>query len=111
MVKKMFKKSVCYTEVQNNTSLISSISNYNTLIIDTVGMLSRLYSYGHINYIGGGFTNDGIHNILEAAVWGKPIIIGENYEKYFTTLPWFDLLHKESLYTERVMTLERQFFL
>ena len=97
MVKKMFKKSVCYTEVQNNTSLISSISNYNTLIIDTVGMLSRLYSYGHINYIGGGFTNDGIHNILEAAVWGKPIIIGENYEKYFEAVDLIDCAAAESI--------------
>ncbi|GAB2833846.1 glycosyltransferase N-terminal domain-containing protein [Ferruginibacter profundus] len=82
-VKRMFKKSVCYTEVEADAALLNSISGYNTLIIDTIGMLSRLYSYGHINYIGGGFTNDGIHNILEAAVWGRPVIIGENYEKYF----------------------------
>jgi len=82
-IKKMFKKSVCYTDIQKNPSLINSIDGYNTLIIDTIGMLSRLYSYGYINYVGGGFTNDGIHNILEAAVWGKPIIIGDNYDKYF----------------------------
>ena len=83
LVKKMFKKSVCYTEIENSPSLINTIHEYNTLIVDTIGMLSRLYSFGHINYVGGGFTNDGIHNILEAAVWGKPIIIGENYKKYF----------------------------
>ncbi len=82
-MKKMFKKSILFTEVENNPSLKNNIESYNTLIVDTVGMLSRLYSHGHINYVGGGFTNDGIHNILEAAVWGKPIIIGENYEKYF----------------------------
>ena len=97
MVKKMFKKSVCYTDVQNNPSLINSISNYNTLIIDTVGMLSRLYNYGHVNYIGGGFTNDGIHNILEAAVWGKPIIIGENYEKYFEAVDLVECAAAESI--------------
>jgi 3-deoxy-D-manno-octulosonic-acid transferase len=82
-IKKMFKHSIFYTEVEKDTALINNIAGYNTLIIDTIGMLSRLYNYGYINYVGGGFTNDGIHNILEAAVWGKPVIIGENYEKYF----------------------------
>ena len=82
-VKKMFKGSACYTELQSNPALQNEIRGYNTLIVDTIGMLSRLYKYGHINYIGGGFTNDGIHNILEAAVWGKPVVIGDNYEKYF----------------------------
>lgn len=83
LVKKMFKKSVCYTDIEKDNLLLKDIEHYNTLIVDTIGMLSRLYYYGHINYVGGGFTNDGIHNILEAAVWGKPVIIGENYEKYF----------------------------
>jgi 3-deoxy-D-manno-octulosonic-acid transferase len=96
-LKKMFKKSVCYTEVENTPALINKITDYDTLIIDTVGMLSRLYSYGHINYIGGGFTNDGIHNILEAAVWGKPIIIGENYEKYFEAIGLVDCAAAESI--------------
>jgi 3-deoxy-D-manno-octulosonic-acid transferase len=52
------------------------------IIIDNVGMLSRLYQYATITYVGGGFTKDGIHNILEAAVWGKPVIFGPNYKKY-----------------------------
>jgi 3-deoxy-D-manno-octulosonic-acid transferase len=96
-IKKMFKNSVCFTEVKNNPGLINTITTYNTLIVDTVGMLSRLYNYGHINYIGGGFTNDGIHNILEAAVWGKPIIIGENYEKYFEAIDLVDCAAAESI--------------
>ncbi len=82
-IKKMFKQSVCYTDVEKNSTLLQNIGSYNVLIVDTIGMLSRLYSIAYINYIGGGFTNDGIHNILEAAVWGKPLIMGENYEKYF----------------------------
>jgi 3-deoxy-D-manno-octulosonic-acid transferase len=45
-------------------------------------MLSRLYKYAAVAYIGGGFTKDGIHNILEAAVYGKPVIFGPNYKKY-----------------------------
>ncbi|MGG9961293.1 3-deoxy-D-manno-octulosonic acid transferase [Ferruginibacter sp. SUN106] len=96
-VKKMFKKSVCYTEVESDAALLNAISGYNTLIIDTIGMLSRLYNYGHINYIGGGFTNDGIHNILEAAVWGKPVIIGENYEKYFEAVDLVECAAAESI--------------
>lgn len=96
-IKRTFKKSICFTEIENNPLLIENIASYNTLIVDTVGMLSRLYSYGYINYVGGGFTNDGIHNILEAAVWGKPIIIGENYEKYFEAVDLINCLAAESI--------------
>jgi 3-deoxy-D-manno-octulosonic-acid transferase len=51
------------------------------LIIDNIGMLSKLYKYGQIAYIGGGFGK-GIHNILEAAVFGQPIIFGPNYSRF-----------------------------
>jgi 3-deoxy-D-manno-octulosonic-acid transferase len=51
------------------------------LIIDNIGMLSSLYKYGTIAYIGGGFGK-GIHNILEAAVYGIPVIFGPNYKKF-----------------------------
>ncbi len=54
----------------------------NVLIIDNMGLLSRLYQYASIAYIGGGFGDDGIHNILEPAVFGKPIIFGPVYDKY-----------------------------
>lgn len=52
------------------------------LIIDNVGMLSRLYRYGTINYIGGGLRVMGVHNVLEAAVYGKPVVFGHYYKKY-----------------------------
>jgi len=55
--------------------------NSNILIIDNIGMLSRLYQYATITYIGGGF-NKGIHNTLEAAVYGKPVLFGPNYKKF-----------------------------
>lgn len=96
-IKKMFKRSICYTEIEMDPLLLNNISGYHTLIVDTVGMLSRLYSYGHINYVGGGFTNDGIHNILEAAVWGKPIIIGDNYDKYFEAVDLIEAAAAESI--------------
>src|SRR6187402_3129730 len=55
--------------------------NSNILIIDNIGMLSSLYHYATITYIGGGF-NKGIHNTLEAAVYGKPVLFGPNYRKF-----------------------------
>lgn len=52
------------------------------LVIDTVGLLSKIYKYGSFAYIGGGFSGSGIHNILEAAIYGCPVIFGPNYEKF-----------------------------
>jgi len=54
----------------------------NVLIIDNIGMLSRLYRYATIAYVGGGFGADGVHNVLEAAVYGKPVVFGPVIEKY-----------------------------
>ena len=53
----------------------------NVLIIDSIGILSNIYQYANIAYIGGGF-GVGIHNILEAATFGLPIIFGPNYKKF-----------------------------
>ncbi len=55
----------------------------NCLIIDNIGMLSRLYYYATITYVGGGFGADGLHNILEAAVYGKPVIFGPGFYRNF----------------------------
>ena len=52
------------------------------MIIDNIGMLSRLYYYATIAYVGGGFGGDGVHNVLEAAVYGKPVVYGPVYEKF-----------------------------
>lgn len=82
-VKKLFAGSVYYSElVQGKASGHSLPGPCGVLIIDNVGMLSRLYRYAHITYVGGGFGKDGVHNVLEAAVYGKPVIIGPEYEKY-----------------------------
>ena len=59
----------------------NEIDRYQVLIIDSVGLLSSLYRYGNLAYIGGGF-GVGIHNILEAATFGLPVIFGPNYEKF-----------------------------
>lgn len=57
------------------------VVNTNLLIINCIGILSGVYRYGQIAYIGGGF-GAGIHNILEAATWGMPIIFGPRYQKF-----------------------------
>ena len=58
----------------------------NVLIIDNIGMLSRLYKYSTIAYVGGGFGDDGVHNVLEAAVFGKPVVFGPVIEKYIEAM-------------------------
>lgn len=69
-----------------NAVLYSKLNHYNMnaniLIIDNVGMLSKLYRYASICLIGGGFGGDGVHNVVEAAVYNKPVVIGPVYEKF-----------------------------
>lgn len=74
-LQRYFPKAVLYSQLPDKTG--SKI-----LIIDNIGMLSRLYRYATISYIGGGFNKSGIHNTLEAAVWGKPVLFGPNYQKF-----------------------------
>ena len=58
-----------------------NLHNSNVLIIDNIGLLSSIYNYGKIAYIGGGFGS-GIHNVLEAITFGLPVIFGPNYQKF-----------------------------
>jgi 3-deoxy-D-manno-octulosonic-acid transferase len=57
------------------------IAEKQVLIIDNIGLLSSLYRYGQLAYVGGGFGK-GIHNILEAATYGVPVVFGPNYQKF-----------------------------
>ncbi len=70
------KKAISFSKVQN-----TAMEEFDVLIIDSIGILSSLYQYGNIAYIGGGF-GVGIHNILEAATFKLPIIFGPNYLKF-----------------------------
>lgn len=72
--------SVRYSVMKQNSSSASGIEP-RVLIIDNIGMLSSLYQYGKIAYIGGGF-GVGIHNTLEAAAFGLPVIFGPNYKRF-----------------------------
>jgi 3-deoxy-D-manno-octulosonic-acid transferase len=77
-VKAAFKGAVFYSEMEAGAMPPGT----HILIIDNIGMLSRLYRYADIAYIGGGFGSDGVHNVLEAAVYSKPVVFGPEYEKY-----------------------------
>jgi 3-deoxy-D-manno-octulosonic-acid transferase len=75
------KFSIYGNYVRYTKATDATITDANVLIIDNIGMLSSLYQYGTIAYIGGGFGK-GIHNILEAATFGLAIIFGPNYHKF-----------------------------
>ncbi|TKK67189.1 3-deoxy-D-manno-octulosonic acid transferase [Ilyomonas limi] len=75
---RLYKHTVRYSHLgkAHNTAGI------NTLLIDNIGMLSRLYKYATICYVGGAFGGDGIHNILEPAVFAKPVLFGPVHDKF-----------------------------
>lgn len=103
VLKKSIKKKVILFSEYKKTKELSSLSNfksdktdyeisrdgrndnlndYNVFIIDTVGILTKIYSYADIAFVGGGFGNPGVHNILEPATFGVPIVIGPNYSHF-----------------------------
>jgi len=71
-------KTICYSELTKELNL----ADYNVFILDTIGYLSKVYSYADIAYVGGGAGSTGLHNILEPSVFGIPILIGKNYNKF-----------------------------
>jgi 3-deoxy-D-manno-octulosonic-acid transferase len=75
----LYRHAILYSEIINGGMIPPAT---NCLIIDNVGLLSRLYKYATICYVGGGFGDDGVHNVLEAAVYYKPVVFGPEYEKF-----------------------------
>ncbi|HEY8687845.1 MAG TPA: glycosyltransferase N-terminal domain-containing protein [Chitinophagaceae bacterium] len=119
-VKKKFVNSVLYSEwvlnVKRETAdvkseVLSHVSpltfHGNCLIIDSIGILSRIYNYADITYVGGGFGYTGLHNILEAAVYGKPVIFGPEIEKNIEAQELIDrdagIIIKNALELEKVL--------
>lgn len=82
LINRLFSNSILFSELKILCANNSYIPQKTVLIIDNIGMLSRLYHYATLTYIGGGFNKAGIHNTLEAAVYGKPVIFGPNYKKF-----------------------------
>ena len=76
-LKQIFPSAILYSELKSNYQLPIN----NILIIDCIGLLSKLYSYSDIAIVGGGFHDKGLHNILEAATFGVPVIFGNQYKK------------------------------
>ena len=94
LISKLTCKYALYTQITDNRlpitdkaqlSLLTPNSSffidYDVLVINTIGILSSIYQYGQVAYIGGGF-GVGIHNTLEAAAWGMPVVFGPNYHKF-----------------------------
>ena len=85
-VERLFRHAVRYSVWEKGKGPLGATGGSwpepNVLIIDNIGMLSRLYRYATIAYVGGGFGDDGVHNVLEAAVYGKPVVFGPVIEKY-----------------------------
>ncbi len=75
---KLNAKTILFSELETDTVL----KDYKVLVIDTIGLLSKIYSYADIAYVGGAMGTTGLHNTLEPAVFGVPIIIGNNYDKF-----------------------------
>ena len=71
------KKTILHSEKEGKI-----LSNYQVFIIDTIGLLSKIYSYADIAYVGGAAGNTGLHNILEPATFGIPIVTGNNFDKF-----------------------------
>ena len=92
-IENLFRNTVRYSVLENDqlkstAKRQAQIPNGlpNVLLIDNIGMLARLYYHAHICYVGGGFGDDGVHNVLEAAVYQKPVITGPVIEKYFEVM-------------------------
>lgn len=70
-------RTVLFSDKENK-----DLSQFQVFIIDTIGLLGRIYSYADVAYVGGAAGETGLHNILEPATFGVPVIIGKNFEKF-----------------------------
>src|SRR5690606_6753201 len=73
---KIDKKVIRYTHYQEE-----ELATADVFVIDTIGILTQIYAYADIAYVGGAFRT-GLHNILEPATYGIPVVIGPNYSKF-----------------------------
>lgn len=71
------KKTVLFSEKDG-----ADLADFDVMIVDTIGILTKVYSYADVAYVGGGFGNPGVHNVLEPATFGVPVVIGPNYSHF-----------------------------
>src|SRR5690625_7177135 len=99
MIRKLFlQHNIIDKQIQNlanglekKVSILSKsnadeIKTSQILIVDKIGVLTQIYAYSDLSYVGGGFTKTGVHNTLEPAVFGVPIVFGPNYSNYFEAI-------------------------
>ena len=79
---KLISSSILYSELKTKDQNDESLSQATVLIVDTIGHLTKIYSYADVAYVGGAAGNTGLHNILEPATFGVPIVIGANYDNF-----------------------------
>ena len=92
---KLYHNSMRYSKyIQQETG--KENTQINTLIIDNIGMLKLLYAYSTVSYVGGAFGGDGVHNVLEAGVYCKPVVFGPVYEKFAEAV---ELVEQEAAFT------------
>jgi len=77
MIKRLKKPFVRYSNYTTET-----LEDKSVFIVDTIGLLTKIYSYADIAYVGGAMGTSGLHNTLEAATFGLPIVIGKRYQKF-----------------------------
>ncbi|MFL9843151.1 3-deoxy-D-manno-octulosonic acid transferase [Flavobacterium rhizosphaerae] len=77
-LRQSLKKPVLfYSEMEDK-----NLAEYDVFIVDTIGLLGKIYSYADVAYVGGGFGTAGLHNILEPAAFGIPVVFGPNHQKF-----------------------------
>jgi len=100
------KKVVMFSEKERQ-----NIAEFQVFIVDTIGILTKIYSYANVAYVGGGFTKSGVHNVLEPATFGIPIVIGPNYFKFNEAK---DLIKNEACFvvdnSQKLSVLLNEFF-
>ena len=105
------EKAIRFTKIDQQTDLAQK----QVLIIDTIGLLSQIYQYGKIGYVGGGF-GVGIHNILEATAFGLPVIFGPAYQKFKEAVDLvelnaaFSVINEASLQSAVAKLITNQYF-
>lgn len=102
------ERSLQVTSVRFSNAQEQNLEDVSVLIIDNIGLLSRLYRYGEFAYVGGGFGK-GLHNILEAACYGVPVFFGnKNYQKFQEAIDLINLggAYEVSGYTDLKMKYE-----
>ena len=98
-IKSLKERFTVKCRLLSETSISDDLSDSTVLIIDKIGLLAKLYRFAHIAFVGGGFGS-GIHNILEANVYGIPVLFGPNYLKFQEAFDLIELQAGFSVATE-----------